>query len=1068
MDDELLQEFIAETREHLGTIEADLLTIEENGDHVDQELINKVFRAAHSIKGGSGFFGLEKIKELSHRAETVLDMMRAGKMMPNPEITNLLLSAFDQLREMSNDPAGSEHMDIADLLIALNDLASSYLDPQGKASLNQTAVLTGTDNTVSVSLPQTDVERASRTGQTIYRVRYDLIQDIEARDIHLLKLFNSLCAQGEILDCAVDFAAVGSLDDEVGTHLPLTMVYATTAAPPQAAEIMLVAVERLEILEQPEKPLAATPASFEAPPIVPPPPAAAAIPVPAMVEPVAAATGQNISEAAAAPQKKSSDNAAKKKAPTTEETLRVNVSLLENLMNLAGELVLGRNQLRAAIAQDNAQALSHADQHLNQVTSELQDAIMQTRLQPIGNVFGKFPRVVRDMSAALGKEIQVVISGKEVELDRSLLEGLSDPLTHMIRNAADHGLETPDERRAAGKSSEGTLTISASHEAGHVVIQIVDDGRGIDPEKIAASAVKKGQISSEKLAGMSAQEKLELIMMPGFSTAEKVSEFSGRGVGMDVVRTNINKLGGQVEISSIVGVGTTFRIKLPLTLAIIPSLIVSLGPERFAIPQINVAELLRIRAEDVKRRIEVVGGAEVLLLRDTTLPLVRFEDYLGLVPTYVDPASGRTEVDRRTSLADRRSPHHPGIHATAPVEKGETVDQDRSDGRRHRADSALEIAVINSGAVRYGLVVSGFHDTEEIVVKPLGRHVKHLTEYAGATILGDGAVALIIDAAGLADKAELASVSASARALELKAEAERRRLEDIHSLLMFYNGPGDLCAVFLEHVERIERISRDRLETHGGRRTMQYRGASLPLVTLSDTASVEPISEEQELVVLVARVGEREVGLLGAMPVDVIESTAAIDVATHRQPGVTGSAVIGDDTIMLVDIHEMVHTAWPDWSRSKTKSSQRVEQNPTPAVDTLPATTPVVPNLASGPAILLAEDSDFFRAQVKKYIEEGGFRVYAGADGEAAWALLVQHLDDIALVVTDIEMPRLNGLELTQRIRADQRTAHLPVIAVSSLAGEDDRARGAAAGVTEYQVKLDREALLEGILQLLN
>jgi len=1032
MDDELLQEFIAETREHLATIETDLLTIEDHGADVDQDLINKVFRAAHSIKGGSGFFGLEKIKELSHGAETILDMMRAGKMIPNPEITNLLLSAFDQLREMSNDPGGSEEMDISDLLIALNDLASSYLDAQGKKSLNQQAVLGGTESSPPVTLPQTDVERAQRTGQTIYRINYDLINDIEGQGIHLLTLFNQLCAQGEILDCAVDFAAVGTLDDDIGSHLPLTLVYACACSTQQAAELLRVDADRLEIMNPYETSFEAV--TLDAASVTPVPEPMSAPISPPPVQSLELFSGQPSSTTpeppVVVPSKEApgassppvdvpagNDSKGRKKMPVAEETLRVNVGLLENLMNLAGELVLGRNQLRAAIAQDNAQTLSLASQHLNQVTSELQDAIMQTRLQPIGNVFGKFPRVVRDMCNSLAKEINVVINGKEVELDRSLLEGLSDPLTHMIRNAADHGLETPAERRAAGKAAEGTLTISASHEAGHVVILIADDGRGIDPEKIAASALKKGQISNEKLAGMSTQEKLELIMMPGFSTAEKVSEFSGRGVGMDVVRTNINKLGGQVDISSTVGVGTSFRIKLPLTLAIIPSLIVSLGSERFAIPQTNVAELLRIRAEDVKRRIEVVGGAEVLLLRDTTLPLVRFDRFLGLVPTYVDPDNGREEVDRRTALADRRSPHHPGIHTTLPL-KAPSIHDDREDGRRYHAESALEIAVINSGAVRYGLVVGGFHDTEEIVVKPLGRHVKHLTEYAGATILGDGAVALIIDAAGLADKAELASVSASARALELQAEAERRRLEDVHSLLMFYNAPGDLCAVFLEHVERIERISRDRLETHGGKRTMQYRGASLPLVTLSDTARVDPISEEQDLVVLVARVGEREVGLLGAMPVDVIESNAVIDVGTHRQPGVIASAVIGDDTVMLVDIHEMVEVAWPDWGRPRVAGSHKAAITPgqptAPIVETPPAAEkPVGPEAVAGPAILLAEDSDFFRAQVKKYIEEGGYQVYAGADGEAAWGLLMQHVNEVVLVVTDIEMPRLNGLELT-------------------------------------------------------
>ncbi len=453
-----------------------------------------------------------------------------------------------------------------------------------------------------------------------------------------------------------------------------------------------------------------------------------------------------------------------------EDTLRVNVGLLDTLMNLAGELVLSRNQFQAAIVQNNHRMLNSAGQRLSQVTSEIQDAIMRTRLQPIENVFGKLPRVVRDLSNSLGKEVQLDIRGKEVALDRSLVEGLSDPLTHMVRNAIDHGIESPAERRRNGKDAAGTLRVEARHEAGQVVIEIADDGKGIDVERVSQAALARGLITAEQLKAMTAQDQVALIMLPGLSTAEKVSDVSGRGVGMDVVKTNLDRLGGQVEINSTPGQGSQFRIKLPLTLTIIPALIVSAEHERFAIPQINVEELLRIRAEETKRRIEVVGGTEVLLLRDRILPLLRLDDFLGVLPTYADGKTGHVELDRRAGLADRRSPRH----SLDGEEKLEAKVEDaagpaempisrRSEGRRSSLSGNLEIAVITTGRFQYGLVVQAFHNTEEIVVKPLGHHLKESREYAGATILGDGAVALILDAAGLAAKAELTAVSATPR-----------------------------------------------------------------------------------------------------------------------------------------------------------------------------------------------------------------------------------------------------------------------------------------------------------------
>ena len=987
MDDELLSEFINESREHLATIETDLLTVEENGVNVDEDLINKVFRAAHSIKGGSAFFGLNKVKELAHKAETVLDMLRAGKMTPNAEITNVLLAAFDKLREMINNPATQEQADIADLVVGLSGLASSYLPQDQKASLTHNVTLHPKDEEkTTVTLPQVDFERMKRSGQYGYSVELDLIHDIERKGKNVLAVFRDISESGEIIDCVLDYDAVGTLDGPLGNQLPLRLVFSTVIRPDDIGLLIDVSRERIKVLFDPsqapmppkEEKITSPPISAMTPPsepnsaalaVLPPPgqPARTEVPPPGEIHAV---------------------------STSADSTLRVNVGLLEALMNLAGELVLSRNQLRAAIATDDVRSLSMADQRINQVTSELQDAIMQTRLQPVGNVFGKFPRVVRDLANALRKDVQLDLLGRDVAMDKSLIEGLSDPLTHMVRNAVDHGIGTPDERLRAGKNPQGTLRIEARHEAGQVVIEIADDGKGIDAKKIGKSALAKGLITSEKLATLNEQEVLSLIFLPGLSTAEKVTDVSGRGVGMDVVKTNLDRLGGKVEIHSVVGEGTLFRIKLPLTLAIMPSLIFSVRNERFAIPQVNVEELLHVRAEDINKRLDVIGGAEVLLLRDRIIPLLRFADLLGIPD---DPAASST--------------------------------------------GAMEIAVVTTGAMPYGLVVSTFHDTEEIVVKPLGRHLKRLHEYVGATILGDGIVALILDVAGLAAKAELVAVAKTVAERKRAEEALAGRREEIHSLLLFHNAPDELCAVPLDSVLRIERIKPEQVENMGGRRTMQYRNAALTLVTLSDVAQVKPIGESKEMAVIVSSVCGREVGLLGSMPVDVIETKSVIDLTTHRQKGVAGSVIINNRTALIADLLELVKATCPDWS------------GPPPTL--LLARAP-----SKGFVVLLAEDSDFFRAQVKRYLEEDGDVVLEAPDGESAWQVLIEHLDEVQAVVTDIEMPRLTGLGLAQRIRADARTAKLPVIGLSSLAGEEDIARGKAAGFSDYQVKLDRDQLI--------
>ena len=585
------------------------------------------------------------------------------------------------------------------------------------------------------------------------------------------------------------------------------------------------------------------------------------------------------------------------------------------------------------------------------------------------------------------------LEGNEVEIDKTILEGLSDPLTHMVRNAVDHGIESPDDRVAAGKGPAGTLVLRASHQAGQVVIEISDDGKGLAVEKIASSSLAKGSVTREQLQAMSEREKMALIFFPGVSTAEKVSDVSGRGVGMDVVKTNLDRLGGKIEIDSAPGKGSRFRIKLPLTLAIIPSLLVSDSGERFAIPQVSVAELIRIRQSQIAQRTDRVGDAEVLNLRNRMVPLVYLADTLG-VP------------------------------------------------RKQDAQRALNVVLVDTGAFEYGLVVDELHDTVEIVVKPLGRHLKAIPDYAGATILGDGRVAVILDVAGLAARAALTAGAAEALS---RQDAVETVDGERHSLLLFQNAPGELCAVPIEQVSRVERVRTEQIEYLGGRRTMQYRGSSLPVVTLHDAAAVGELTAEQQWVVVVFESMGQPLGLLAAEPLDMVETTLDIDTVTLRQRGIAGSAVLKSRTMLILDIFDLAAAARPEWERPMA---------PKPQAENAPADLPTV---------LVVDDSDFFRGQVQRLAEAVGCRVLAAEDGQAAWELLDSHADDVCLVATDVEMPRLDGLALTRQIRADGRFAELPVIALSSLAGEEEIARGIAAGVSEYQVKFNKDELTESI-----
>ncbi len=946
-DDEILQGFVEESLEHLADIENDLLAIEEAGANIDEELVNKVFRAAHSIKGGAGFMGLTTIQELSHAAENVLGMIRSKKLVPTPEIVNVLLLSSDQLRTMIENVQSSNEEDISSNLNPLNAIA---------------------DGT---------------------------------------------------------FSTPGNTQEEVTPE----------AAPKEPAQTV---VEQEQPVETPP------PAQEEKQPPPPQETQATAPPMPQPTsEPVTPAVKEPPQTAAAPP---------KTGTPKTE-SIRVHVSLLDSLMTLAGELVLSRNQLLQTISSEEMRSAEAVGQRIDLITSELQEAIMLTRMQPIGNVFNKFPRVVRDLSKKLGKTIDLTIVGKDVELDKTIIEAINDPLTHLIRNSVDHGIEDPANRKAVGKSETGLVVLKAYHAAGQVVIEISDDGKGLDGEALAQSAINKGLITQDQAKLMSDKEKVNLIFLPGFSTAKSVTDVSGRGVGMDVVKTNLDQLGGSIDIISEKGAGTTISIKLPLTLAIIPCQIIETSGERYAIPQVNLEELLRIPANQIKERVERVGTAEVVRLRGTLLPLIRLADILGIQRTFIDK-EGNLAADRRERISDRRGTESPLFQDGQKKQKfentKENVSQRSQEDRRYSAASALNIVVVSTGSIKYGLVVDQLQDSEEIVIKPLDRHLQQCEGYAGATIMGDGRIALILDVSNLARMAELTSLEGSDRAAEIRAEAEEasQAKQDRQSLLVFKNSATESFGVPLNQVERIEKIKQEKIEILGGKRVMQYRGGTLNLISIDDVASVEPIADTDNLLVIVFNIANKPVGLLATGPIDALEVPADIDDSTLAQTGIMGSLIIGGQTTMLVNVYELVNTLFPDWDEKKKNDLYvaGVEEENAPP-----------------PTILIAEDSKFFRNQVRGYMTEVGYNVIEAEDGVEAFQMLEQFSEEITLLVTDIEMPNMNGFELTQKIRADQRFSTLPIIALTTLASEEDMAHGKAVGIDEYHIKLDKERLMVSV-----
>ncbi len=725
----------------------------------------------------------------------------------------------------------------------------------------------------------------------------------------------------------------------------------------------------------------------------------------------------------------------KDKVPSTasiaDSVVRVNVQLLDKIMNVVGELVLNRNQILQSVNNIENSELTRLSQQLNVITTELQTDIMQTRMQPVGAVVNKFERVVRDLARAQNKKINLVITGQDTELDKTLLEAIRDPLTHLIRNSVDHGIEMPEERKAKGKPEVGNIQIKAYHEGGQVNIEIIDDGGGIDAKKIAAKAIEKGLVTQEEITMMNERQIMNLIFKPGFSTAEQVTNISGRGVGMDVVKSNIEKIGGNVDIDSKVGLGSVFKLKIPLTLAIIPALIIKSCDETFAIPQLNLVELVRLDAEHADKAIEHIYKSEFFRLRGDLIPIFRLNKELEL-EKISQRSSQLLEVYKNSNKMDKL------------VTKSDVSDI--------LEDDCLNIVVLRAEGVTFGLIVDTVLDTEEIVVKPLSQMLREKTCFAGATIMGDGSVALILDALGFFNRVSKGNVvhANDTSSIDNRELCMERFADDDQEILMIELADGKVYGLPLILVNRLEKFNANRVEWAGEQAIVRYGDVPMPLINLEENLqlSIRPdfaqLEENQTIPCIVVKLKGLFYGLVVKSIVDIAVSEGNINSDAIDHEGLLGTVFVGDKTITLIDVHGILGKV----GANSTKHSEHKK------------------TLGKSRRILLVEDSPLYRKIESEFLLEFGYSVETANDGAEALELL-KNDSAFDLIITDIEMPVMNGFEFCRELRTMDQFRDIPVLAVSTKVQDKDFEMGREVGFNEHLEKLNKDEVLGKIEEYL-
>lgn len=928
--DDLISDFVAESREGLEALDSELVRFEQNPD--DPATLGGIFRLVHTIKGTCGFLGLGRLQTVAHAAENLLGAFRDGELAVTPGAVTVILEAVDLIRALIDglattgvEPQGEDSQLIARLEDVLTGGASEQPAAEVESSpapveaapaapaRNQPSLIErlGGDSTLDASV-EAAIPKLAADPRT-----ESLFVDAEPDSTHAA-LRDSLAHHARKPDSKDGFNRVieGLGEGDASADLP-GLIFDTIAEVMRELDIDDAAIAELRRLAIGDIVLEAAPAENAAPEESTEPAAIAEPSQPEALTPVpdtpAVAAAPAASKSRPEPQAQTQSQGQPATDAGVPQTIRVTVDALEHLMTVVSELVLIRNQLIQTLRLEPESPFAAPLNRLNQVTSEIQEGVMTTRMQPISGAWAKLPRLVRDLAQDLGKNIDLSMLGQETELDRQVLELIKDPLTHMIRNAADHGLETPAERLAANKPEAGRITLQARHEGGAIVIEVADDGRGLPAERIRAKAISSGLLSQAQADQLTDADARQLIFLPGLSTATEVTSVSGRGVGMDVVRTNIEKIGGTIEVTSTEGEGTRFLIRIPLTLTIVSALIVECCGERFALPQSAVVELVSASGAS-GRAIEQLDGSSVLRLRDRLLPLVSLQQLLQLEPS--DEPSGETCI-----------------------------------------------VVARVGAFAFGVIVDRVFDTEEIVVKPVASVLRHLRLYSGATILGDGSVILILDLKGIST--ETGAVQASGGQQE-DAAANGPSAEKLTAMLVFRAANETLKATPLSSVSRIEEVSSSQIEWVDGRTVIQYRGKLMPIVA-GDAAPATPWDGDERRPLLVFTKDERTVGLLVHEIVDIVDSPIVTDVKSSGS-ATAGSLIIAGAATELVDVSYY-------WRRALNED--------TPP----PATAEAVKDRPGSRRLLVVDQSPFAQLLLRPLLSQAGYDVTVATDPGAALAL---------------------------------------------------------------------------------
>jgi two-component system chemotaxis sensor kinase CheA len=886
--DDLLNEFLTETNESIDVVDVELVKLEQ--DPNNKEVLDNIFRLVHTIKGTCGFLGLPRLESVAHSSENVLGKFRDGELQVSEHAVTVILESLDRIKEIlagleatEEEPEGDD----SELIGRLDAIAEGGGAPEAAAEAE------AEPDTVDGEIIDTTLGRSLKPGEVS-------LEELEAAfasapgpedeggdDTSLTSAGSDEPLFGRIGGEDTLAVAANTIANRVGNAGELSKFF--TEVPIDQLKgrfqglMMSLFKDDIDTAENVGRQLVAAPGFGDSEfgtmlGLIKE--AFVECQVDGDLADEAVMSFELVRDAVLSASKAVAPTAQKKAAggkqagattgnepKRSNQSIRVNVDLLEDLMNMVSELVLTRNQLLQIVRNMDNSELAVPLQRLSQCTTELQENVMKTRMQPIGNAWAKLPRIIRDLTVELDKKIELDMRGADTELDRQVLELIKDPLTHMVRNSADHGIEMPAVRMAAGKPEQGTIILNAFHEGGHIIMEIKDDGAGIPVEKLKGKILEKGLATDAEVAEMSDNQIQKFIFHPGFSTAEQVTSVSGRGVGMDVVRSNIEKIGGTIDMVSIEGKGTTFQIKIPLTLAIVAGLIVKAKDERYAIPQISVLELVRANANS-ENKIEKIKDTPVLRLRNRLLPLVYLNEVLGF---------------------DTR---------------------DDTDARENPDDF---VVVTQIGAFSFGIVVDQVFDTEEIVVKPVAPILKDLDIYSGNTILGDGSVIMILDPNGIATVANASAGDHKADEAE-QLEVRKAEAEDTESLLVFRAGGDNPKAVPLSLVARLEEIDVADVEISDGRHMVQYRGALMPLIMADDRMS---LVEEGRQPVLVFTDREYTMGLAVDEILDIVEDKLDIKLASE-QPGFVGSAVIGGKASEVIDVAHFLSLAFSEWLRSRT------------------------------------------------------------------------------------------------------------------------------------------------------